>query len=1838
MAVVFAFVFCGCKAKKSASEQTPDFNPFVEAFTGGTISRHAPVYLVFNRDIPADRLDDAAIRKHIKIRPAVEGEFSTLNDHTIVFRPRNGFRRNTAYEVTADLSQWFGEARGDERNFRFGFTTLPFAVRGNLSSLDINKDNPDTYDIVGSFVTADRETPEEITSAIVLSERVEAVWQHSPDGRRHEVTLRGVIPVAESRRLTFTDKNSKEEILSVTIPSNEDFSVKSVELRNEPERRIEVTFTRLLDASQSLRGLASIEGNRSEVVGVEGNKIFLYPDAGRTGGITVLVDAAIRSHDGRTLGENSFHRVDLGENAPKASFIGRGTIMPLSDRLHVPFQAIYLRGVVVRVLKITERNIGQFLQTNRLDGSDDLMRVGRLVARRTVFLDDDPNVDLTRLNTFAIDLRELMQPEPGAIYRVELSINRQLSVYPCDDGNFRRLSRAEIEAQDAVLLREEAGRFDDGGYYYTGFFDHFDWSNYDYRQRNNPCHDTYYYGKNDARNVMASDLGLIAMAGDGDGFTVLVHNITTTRPERGVEVRLYNFQHQLLGEGRTDEHGYTFVRADAGRPFYIVAAQGAQRGYLRVDNGSALSLSTFDVSGEVVQRGIRGFIYGERGVWRPGDTMHLSFMLSDQHGTLPADHPVVMELYNPLGQLVRSQTRTRGELGLYTFTLATDSEAPTGAWRVEVRVGGATFSRRVRVETIKPNRLKIDFRLEDKMLVRDVASPVKLHAEWLQGAVAHNLRYEVSGTFSSIPTRFDRFADYVFDDPTKSFEAEETTIVSGRLNDTGNASFDLRLSSSGPSPGMLQANLVTRVFEESGDFSIDAFTVPYSPYRRYVGISSPQTDREQLNTGVRHVFRTVAVDPHGRPQADVLLRVEVFRVNWYYWWSSNASNLANFRSDSHNAPVRNLTVRSGATGATTFDLQFPNQEWGTYFIRVSDVTGGHSTGLLAYFDWPGGARRTEGDASAATLLNFKTDKESYRPGEKVTVTIPSTLGSRAIVAVQNGSRVLSVKAVECHDRQTTITVDVTPEMQPNAYLYITLLQPHTQTLNDMPIRLYGVVPVIVTSDESRLHPVIAVRDEIRPESTYEITVSEQSGREMAYTLAVVDEGLLDLTRFRTPDPWRAFNAREALGVNTWDLYNHIVGAYGGRIEQLFSIGGDDNLAGGARAVVNRFRPVVQFEGPFLLGKGRTMRHRLEMPNYNGRVRVMVVAGDGRAYGNAERSVMVRQPVMVLGTLPRVIGVGEEMSVPATVFATEDNIGTVRVSISCSDNMEIIGPAEQTLNFTRKEDRQVPFRIRVKDRAGVGSVTITATAKGERSTYQTDIEIRSVRLPQTRVVNATVNAGENWNRNISMPGADGTNRLTLEVSNVEPLNLAKRLDFLLGYPHGCIEQITSRAFPQVFLSGLASLTREQSQMAEEAVKEVIRRLRSYQTVDGGMSYWPGGTSVDAWSSVYAAHFLCEAEARGYMIPDAMKRSLMEHLRRTARGWRPVTGVYGRSEELTQAYRLYVLALDCSSELGAMNRMKESRELSFQSRWMLALAYAKVGRRDVAEELTRVVTDVTGGGRFDEHDLTFGSELRNRAVMLMTLCALDRAPEAAEQARVIARTLSSDDWLSTQSTAYGLLAMSEYMKKYPPSGRLEFSYSSTGKKDNVSTDKSLWSMQLLDRHGNSAPVEVKNNTNGVLFVRVITEGIPNQGTEEAYANGIALSVAYLDQRGNPIDVAALGQGVNFSAVVTLRNPSAAAYRNIALTQIFPAGWEILNTRFTNEDATDRYPAGVSFQDIRDDRVLSYIDHFPAGRQITVRIDLCTVYPGIFYLPPVGVEAMYDNTVRANTEGKNVRVEGK
>jgi uncharacterized protein YfaS (alpha-2-macroglobulin family) len=1108
-------------------------------------------------------------------------------------------------------------------------------------------------------------------------------------------------------------------------------------------------------------------------------------------------------------------------------------------------------------------------------------------------------------------------------------------------------------------------------------------------------------------------------------------------------------------------------------------------------------------------------------------------------------------------------------------------------------------------------------------------------ARWLHGAKTSGNEADITVTLNPMRTTFKKYEDYSFDDITKRFSTGDEEKRSGKLNENGTLNFNFPIKTNDEVAGKLRASIAVRVFEEGGEFSSDNFSVEVAPYKSYVGLKAPKGigyyDRLEANKD--QLFEVVSLNAAGKPVKRTL-DVEIFRNEWDWWWFSSDGNLANYSYRLYQNLLYSAKVKTDANGVGSFTYKLEYPEWGLLLIKVTDPESGHCVTRKAYIDWWGYGRGEDDGNNGAAILSFRTDKNKYQVGDKAVVTIPSNDGAKAIVTVENGSRVLASFRVDCKENETAIPITTTAEMTPNAYISVTLLQPHRQTKNDLPMRLYGVIPLMVEDPNTRLQPVIAMPDVIRPEQAFTVKVSETNAKEMTYTLAIVDEGLLDLTRFKTPDLCEFFFQREALGVRTWDLYNFVMGAYGGKIEQLFAIGGDEEFekkAGGEKA--NRFKPVVRFAGPFTLKGSKTNEHRFTISNYVGSVRVMVVAGNSTAYGHADKTAPVRSPLMVQATLPRVLGPGEEVTLPAAIFAMEAHVKNVKVELKTDDFFEPLDGAARTLSFTSTGDELVKYRLRVKNKLGVARVKIIATSGNERAENEIEIDIRAANPPVIVTETKIVNGSQSAALNVALPGIEGTNFAQIEVSSIPPLNLGARLNYLLQYPHGCLEQTTSSVFPQVFLPDVVDMTTKEKDRAASNIKAALKRLTFFVKMDGSFSYWPGGTGYGCdWTNIYAGHFIVEVDRKGYQIPGNMKDNWISYQQKAAREWNPSKKddrYYYSQTDLIQAYRLYVLALAKKEELSAMNRLKERADLSAEAKWMLAGAYALAGQKDAARKLIENLP-VQGNAVYHGSSNTYGSADRDDAIILDVLALLGVRENAFLMAKRISEAVNSERWMSTQTTAYCLLGLSKYAVS--EKGDLNFTYSANGgKQENVKSVKSVWNVDLGQQNGAAAAVKVDNRAGNTMFVRLTVRGIPAAGNEQAAEHDLVVAVRYTNAGGSAIDVSRLEQGTDFTAEVKVQNPGQRGYyANLALTQIFPSGWEILDNRLEDAETND----GVTYRDIRDDRVLSYFD-LRERQVLTARVKLRAAYVGSYYLPAVSCEAMYDASISANTVGRKAEV---
>ena len=1243
-------------------------------------------------------------------------------------------------------------------------------------------------------------------------------------------------------------------------------------------------------------------------------------------------------------------------------------------------------------------------------------------------------------------------------------------------------------------------------------------------------------------------------------------------------------------------------------PYTVLAEANGDAAFVRVERGAALSLSNFDVGGTTDTKGIKGYLFGERGVWRPGDEIYLTLIVASDN-PLPENHPASLEFYNPNGQLVQSAVSSGSTDGIHTFKLRTTPASPTGIWRAKATFGGATFEKNIRVDAVKPNRMKIEMRLGDGQTVDAKEFTGRLTARWLHGAPAAGSKVTLQAQLSQIPTRFKGYPDYSFDDATKQFAPEEREIVSGTTGADGALQLTTdRLSSlEGLSPGMLNGKFTVKVFEKSGDFSVDQQIAAVSPYDAYfgIGVTAQQSDwgEEYLDSKRDHALRLVLLDARGRPATGTEeATVTVYRMSSYWWWdASSAASQARYAKSALNAQYKTLRATlSNGTGQVT--MRWSAGDYGYYLIRVTGARQAHSATCVVCVsssDHRGGISSV---TDAATRLAIARDKDKYVPGDKAKITIPSSPGARALVSVESGSFVRESRWIACTDRQTSFEIPVREGMAPNVYVSVTLVQPHGNTLNDAPIRLFGVLRLPVEDAGTRLAPVVEMPESVKPESEITIRVRERNGRRMSYVLALVDEGLLGLTRFRTPDPYLYFNATEALGVRTWDLFDHVIGAYGGRIEQLFAIGGDAEQPNTGALRAQRFKPVVRFLGAEKLGAGKTNTHKIALPPYFGSVRVMVVASNGRAFGSAAKEVAVKKPLLVQATLPRVVSTEEEIELPVTVFALEKGVGKTDVRVSVNEAFSVVGPQSRSVVLDDEGEQVVTFRLKAGRQTGIGKVRVTAASSGDNSASEIEIDVREPNPYVTTSEEHILQPGETVS--VKPLKASGTARL--ELSSIPPIDLSRRLEYLVRYPHGCIEQITSGAFPQLYLHSIAECDEEMLQDIDRNIKSVLSRLGGYQLSNGAFAYWSGGTSPSEWGTAYAVHFMAEAAKYGYAVDRTTLERALKYLRGNT-----------FDNPLTLAYAQYVLALAGTPDRGAMNRLRErSAQAGSDARWLLAAAYALDGNRKVAEELT-AQTAGTAAPKADPYDGTYNSPERQMAIVLMTQTLLGQREAAFRTALKMSDILKKDKWLSTQSTAWMLNTLANF--------------ASTGQtgidarigREPIRSAKSIASMPL------TAPTEVRNTGTGSLHLVVSQSYTPGKGEEAEAASSLKIDVRYRDMNGAPLDPRSVAVSTDFYAVVTVTNTSGyERYADLALTHIVPAGWEI---------TSERDLSTVTYQDIRDDRVLSYFD-LRSGESKEIPIKLTATYKGRYYLPSVCCEAMYDNSVRALRKGEWVEVVGQ
>lgn len=1825
-----------------SSYENSIYNAQVSAFTTGRIFRTNSIFVEFVNDVQSAQQGEVVDKDIFFIKPALKGKAYWKDSRTIEFIPNvEDIFGEKEYQGIVNIGRLIPNIPHQEQTFVFSFSFFPlhaFIKWQNLEPLAENSERWNRQHGVIEFSEVMRKELHNIENILRVESHKKSNYSVHLE-RIDETSFRFVIDSVErvsedyslSAELVMPNLKLGSKIQSdKTIYRIDYFDFGSIEMVGDNILR--VGFYSTLDPDQSIVGLIGLSNISSFSLNKGKNYVdIVFDNPANVEDAELWVSANVRSMVGKNLGTDRKLSVSVMEKTPQIQILNNGTILPASRQAILPFKAVNLKAVDVRVVKIYTDNILHFLQNNSLNGSSGLQYVGKLVMWKKVLLPQPKEDNYKAWQEYQLDLSGITKNDPNAIYSVEFMIQPSYSTYGCSGGNL----------EDFKYAYEQDEEFWNGEAYYTTPYIK-EWEKYDWQQRNNPCHISYYMeGKSNVKtNILMSDIGIIAKKANGENkYFITLTDLCTTKPISNGEVEFFSFQKQLLGKTTTDANGFAELTLPE-KVFVIRARHEKQQNYLKLNTEGALSLSKFDVSGKNIQKGLKGFIYGERGVWRPGDTIPLFFILEDKANVLPTNHPVTLTVTTSTGQLAHRAVSSTQVNGIYFFAIPTLPEAVTGTWQASISVGKTTFTKSLRVETIKPNRLSVFLQSSDSIIGKEEI--ITLSTKFLHGIIGANLRTTVDISLQSYNPRFKGYENYDFRNIAEPIKFSGTQIFDGKTDANGSAV--VKLSSVHPEPkyGLLRAKLLTRVFEQGGDFSTISQSFTYSSAESYVGIQIPKPvkGKSYLETDKKYSFKIATVTAQGNSTSRKNLELRIYKVNWYWWWErENSDNLSAYINSSSHKPLYTAKL-STQQGKGSYEFSLPYPEWGRYLVYVVDRDCGSVASQTFYVDWGDDRNRADREnPGGLSMLTFSTDKKSYNVGEDIVINFPAITNGKILLSIENGSTVISREWIQISkDKILSHRIKTTPEYLPNIYLHATLIQEYGDATNDLPMRLYGITPIEIKDPTTILDPIVKLPEVIRPKKPFTVSVSEKTGKKnMAYTLTIVDEGLLSLTNFSTPRPWTEFYARESLGVNTWDIYSDVMGFRCGTYAQLLSVGGSDELEqekSNNDKKMSRFKPVVKVVGPFVVKKGQVNKHEFTIDNYVGSVRAMVVGRAETAYGSTQTTAPVKNPLMILTSLPRVMSINETVQVPVNVFVGEKGIKDVEVTLSTKGLAKTV-QEKVVLRFEEIGEKMAYFMLKVGEKMGAEHISITAKSGNHTATESIDILIRN---PNPQVINSRIQTCKK-NKTVKFEYKrqshiqNNEEWAKMEIARIPLIDLSRQLNYLMAYPHGCSEQITSSAFPQLYLQNFVNLTNEQTQKIAEHVGLVINRLYGRQVSDGGITDWEGNLDANEWITSYAGHFLLEAKKAGFSVSDMFLAKWHKYQNSKATSWRLETPqkqrYYHNQNCFNQAYRLYTLALSGFPNLGAMNRMKEQQDkLSIQACWRLAATYALAGKLKIARNLVSNLT--TKISDYSPYNETYGSSQRDMAMIVETLLLLDQTEQAFPLLQQLSENLSKGMDYNTQSIAYGLLAAAQVVSKsnaISMQGKL-----SINGKNKAFESGSAPVVQIDLPIEKSNTVEFTNNGAKDVFVTLTHFYRPKTDTAKAIQKGLIMDVSYWETDGRDISIEKLAVGKIVECVVKISNPSPHKITDLALTQIFPAGWEMVNERL---HGTKQENQDLNFMDIRDDRIYSYFN-LAAGETKTIKAKFIATYAGTYFLPAVYCEAMYNSKVFARGSGIWVKVE--
>jgi uncharacterized protein YfaS (alpha-2-macroglobulin family) len=1341
------------------------------------------------------------------------------------------------------------------------------------------------------------------------------------------------------------------------------------------------------------------------------------------------------------------------------------------------------------------------------------------------------------------------------------------------------------------------------------------------------------YWIQDSRFISRSDIGLIAKRGD-DKLFVFANSIKTAAALDGVAVNVYGANNQLLGTGATNAEGVTEIKLakrdfSGFNPAMVIAKTANDFTYLPF-NTTKVATSRFDVGGKRANAtGLDAFVYAERDIYRPGETLHYALLLRNKDWKSPGEIPVKLKFLLPNGKELSTLRKGLNEQGAAEGSLQIAPAALTGSYLMEVYTSNDVLlaSKNFMVEEFMPDRIRVNATLNKPELQPAETVQLQVNAKNFFGPPAANRNWETEIQVKAKAFSALQFRDYDFT-LTNSQTLFEKKVSEGKTDESGNAVIDYNVPQLYQNTGLLQAAFYTTVFDETGRpvsryTTADIFTQPV-----FYGIKGDGYNYYPLNQAIQ--FPVAAVDKNGTG-APGHANIRIIKHE-YKTVLARSGSYFRYDSQKEEKVVENRTIAFNGMGTYTF---IPRSS-GDYEIRIYQpgATAYVSKAFYSYGSWSSDAASF--DVNTEGAVDIELDKEKYKTGERAKLLFKTPFSGRMLVTTEQDG-VLSYQYVQVSKRVASLELPLDENTVPNVYVTATIFKPHA--VSDIPLTVaHGFKNITVEAPERNIAVAITAQKNVRSNTHQKVRVKATPGSYV--TLAAVDNGVLQVSDFKTPDPYRYFYQKKALGVQAYDMYPLLFPEVRAR---LSSTGGDGDLELEKRInpmPANRVKIVSYWSGVKKTGGSGTADFEFDIPQFSGELRLMAVAYKDEKFGAAEMPMTVADPVVLSAALPRFLSPGDTALIPVSVTNTTARAASGQASISVNGPFKVVGNASQPVSLNPNSESTALFQVVAAPDINVGKITVTVNAMGERFTNETEIAVRPPSTLQKLAGSGSIQSGSS--QSVRLPNNQfipGSAVYEMVVSASPAGEWGNQLRYLVQYPFGCTEQVISSAFPQLYYGDFADRFKWNTgvQNAAGNVQEAIRKIRLRQLYNGAVTLWDGEGAADWWTTVYAAHFLLEAKKAGFDVDNSLLETMLSYITARLKTRSTIPYYYNQDQQRKIApkevpYSLYVLALANRAPVSSMNYYKAAPQLlALDGRYLLSAAYAVAGdKRAFAQFLP---TAFSGEVSVKQTGGSFYSPLRDEAIALNAL--LDADPgnaQVPQMARHISDRLTNDRYLNTQEQSFSLLALGKLARSAAKTNATA-EIRSNGKVIGRSNGNDWKSEKGTLQPG---AIEISTKGSGRLYYSWQAEGISSTGSYTEEDNYLKVRRMFYDRSGRLVTNNTFKQNDLVIIGITLEKMFSTPIENIVITDLLPAGFEIENAR-TKELPGMEWIKGASEPtalDVRDDRIHFFVDaHAPKQ---TYYYAIRAVSPGVFGQGPVSADALYNGDYHSYHGAGVIRVE--